>query len=101
MTVFDDDALHAMLAGIPQWSGDSKGITRTVEAPDFRTAIMIVNDVAEAAEEANHHPDIDIRYRTLTFYLSTHSAGGVTSADVDLARSIDAIVNGHDAVPEG
>lgn len=97
MTVFDDDALHAMLAGIPQWSGDSAAIRREVQAPDFRTAIAIVNDVADAAEEANHHPDIDIRYRTVTFILSTHSAGGVTSADVDLARTIDAIVNGHDS----
>jgi 4a-hydroxytetrahydrobiopterin dehydratase len=96
MTVFDGDALHAMLAGIPQWSGDTKAITRTVVATDFRTAIGIVNEVADAAEEANHHPDIDIRYNTLTFTLSTHSAGGVTSADVDLARSIDAIVNGRD-----
>jgi 4a-hydroxytetrahydrobiopterin dehydratase len=92
MTVFDDDALSAMLAGIPQWSGDTSAITRTVEAPDFTTAITIVDEVAEAAEEANHHPDIDIRYSTLTFTLSTHSAGGVTSADVDLARTIDAIV---------
>ncbi|AYY14333.1 4a-hydroxytetrahydrobiopterin dehydratase [Actinobacteria bacterium YIM 96077] len=97
MTVFDNDALHAMLAGIPQWSGDTTGIHRTVQAPDFRTAIAIVDDVAEAAEGANHHPDIDIRYRTLTFTLSTHSAGGVTSADVDLARTIDAVVNDHNA----
>lgn len=97
MTVFDDDALHAMLAGVPQWSGDTKSISRTITAPDFRTAVIIVDDVADAAEEVNHHPDIDIRYRDVTFTLSTHSAGGVTSADVDLARSIDAIVNGHDA----
>ncbi|NEE00505.1 4a-hydroxytetrahydrobiopterin dehydratase [Phytoactinopolyspora halotolerans] len=96
MTVFDDDALHAMLAAIPQWSGDTKAISRTVQARDFRTAISIVDDVADAAEEADHHPDIDIRYRTLTFTLSTHSAGGVTSADVDMARTIDAIVNGRD-----
>ncbi|WP_129667135.1 4a-hydroxytetrahydrobiopterin dehydratase [Phytoactinopolyspora endophytica] len=95
MTVFDDDALYAMLAGIPQWSGDTKAISRTVRARDFRAAIGIVNDVADAAEEADHHPDIDIRYNTLTFTLSTHSAGGVTSADVDLARTIDAIVNGR------
>ncbi|NED98055.1 4a-hydroxytetrahydrobiopterin dehydratase [Phytoactinopolyspora alkaliphila] len=99
MTVFDGDALDAMLTGIPAWSGDPSAITRTVEAPDFMTAIAIVNEVADAAEEANHHPDIDIRYNTLTFTLSTHSAGGVTSADVDLARTIDAIVNGRSSTP--
>lgn len=95
MTVFDDDALGAMLAAIPQWSGDTSAITRTVNAPSFRSAITIVDEVAEAAEEADHHPDIDIRFRTLTFTLATHSAGGVTSADIDLARSIDAIVERH------
>jgi len=52
----------------------------------------VVDRVAEAAEAADHHPDIDIRWRTLTFTLATHSAGGVTAKDVDLAGTIDEIV---------
>ncbi len=55
-------------------------------------ASRLVQHVAEAAEASDHHPDIDIRYTTLTFTLSTHSAGGVTAKDLDLAGRIDRLV---------
>ncbi|GIJ70252.1 4a-hydroxytetrahydrobiopterin dehydratase [Virgisporangium ochraceum] len=64
-------------------------ITRTVETESFPAAIALVNAVAEAAEAADHHPDIDIRWRTVTFSLSTHSAGGVTSKDIAMAAKIN------------
>ncbi|MCJ0894026.1 4a-hydroxytetrahydrobiopterin dehydratase [Rhodococcus sp. ARC_M12] len=76
-------------ARLTEWTVVEKSITRTVELTSFRAAIEVVNRVADAAEEADHHPDIDIRWRTLTFTLSTHSAGGLTQKDVDLARRID------------
>ncbi|PSL01813.1 4a-hydroxytetrahydrobiopterin dehydratase [Haloactinopolyspora alba] len=95
MTLLDTDDIRSALDGLPEWSGDTSGITRTVEAPDFPTGIAVVDDVAEAAEAADHHPDIDIRWRTLTFALVTHSAGGVTRADVDMAHAIDRIVARH------
>lgn len=65
---------------------------RRATAPSFMAAIGWVVAVAEAAERADHHPDIDIRWRTVTFGLSTHDVGGITSLDVDLARVVDGIV---------
>jgi 4a-hydroxytetrahydrobiopterin dehydratase len=83
-----DDALRAL----PQWRRVDSSIVRTVELPTFPTAIEFVSRVAAAAEAADHHPDIDIRWRKLTFTLSTHSAGGLTQKDVDLAHRIDALL---------
>lgn len=80
-----------------EWTGSPAGIERTVSAPDFLTAIRMVAQVAEAAEAANHHPDIDIRWRRVRFGLSTHDAGGVTALDLDLAAAIDAIAAAHRA----
>ncbi len=82
-----DDALTRL----PEWTLAEKSITRTVEAPTFPAAIDMVSRVAVAAEAADHHPDIDIRWRTLTFTLSTHSAGGLTEKDVRLAHEIDSL----------
>jgi 4a-hydroxytetrahydrobiopterin dehydratase len=87
--LLDAAALKNALAGLPGWSGDTAAITRTIEAESFPAAIALVNRVAEAAEAADHHPDIDIRWRTVTFSLSTHSEGGVTSKDADLAATIN------------
>jgi 4a-hydroxytetrahydrobiopterin dehydratase len=81
----------------PGWSGDVEGIVRTVTARSFLEAVRIVDDVAAAAEAADHHPDIDIRWRTLRFALSTHSAGGVTDRDIELADTIERLVGVHGA----
>lgn len=86
------DEVRSALGLRPGWAGDAAAITRTVELPSFRAAIAVVDQVAEAAEEMNHHPDIDIRWRTLTFRCTTHSAGGVTVRDLDLAARIDEIL---------
>jgi 4a-hydroxytetrahydrobiopterin dehydratase len=75
----------------PGWSGDTSALRRNVEFPDFPTAIAAVGEIAQAAEQMDHHPDMHIRWRTVTFTLSTHSAGGVTSLDFDLARRISDI----------
>lgn len=81
--------MRAALTDLPGWEGDPRMLRRTIEFSDFPAAIDAVVAVAQAAEDANHHPDIDIRWRTVTFSLSTHSAGGVTQQDLDLARRID------------
>lgn len=81
--------ITAALADLPKWQREGQSLTQTVDCPDFPAAIALVNRVAKAAEEANHHPDMDIRWRTVTFTLSTHSAGGITSLDVLLAQRID------------
>ena len=91
-TVLTDSERDTALAGLDGWTGDAEGLRRTVELADFPTAISVVDRVAEVAQERDHHPDIDIRWRTLTFVCATHSAGGVTEADVQLAEKINEIV---------
>ena len=94
MEPLDSAAVDAALAGLDGWSGDINGITRTASLPTFPAAIAAVDRIAEAAEQADHHPDIDIRWRTLTLSLSTHAAGHrVTKRDIALARQIDAILS--------
>jgi 4a-hydroxytetrahydrobiopterin dehydratase len=90
--LLDDEEILRQLAGLSDWTGDSRGLRRTAEARDFPAAIRAVVDIAEVAEELDHHPDIDIRWRTLHFTLCTHSAGGVTQLDVELAHRIDEIL---------
>lgn len=90
-----DDAITSALTSLPEWQGDASSIRRTAELPSFPAAIDVVRAVADVAEDMNHHPDIDIRYSKLSFVCSTHSAGGVTGLDVDLARRIDEIVAAH------
>ncbi|HSV66055.1 MAG TPA: 4a-hydroxytetrahydrobiopterin dehydratase [Mycobacteriales bacterium] len=80
------------LSTIDGWAGDQTGISKTVELPSFPAAINVVVRVAEVAEAMDHHPDIDIRWRTLSFRCATHSAGGVTRRDIDLAGRIDDIL---------
>ncbi|MBN9109601.1 MAG: 4a-hydroxytetrahydrobiopterin dehydratase [Pseudonocardia sp.] len=91
--LLDDDAITSALADLPGWDRDGDSIVRTAELPDFPTAIRVVGEVAEDAERADHHPDIDIRWRTLTFRLSTHSAGGLTAKDTALAAEISSRVS--------
>ena len=75
------------------WSREGESIVREVKLDDFRGAVALVNRVAEAAEDANHHPDITIHgYNRVRLTLSTHSAGGLTGADLSLARKIDELI---------
>ncbi|APE36739.1 4a-hydroxytetrahydrobiopterin dehydratase [Nocardia mangyaensis] len=90
--LLSDPEITIALATLPEWSREGAAIIRTVQAPSFPEGIELVRKVAAAAEAADHHPDIDIRWRTLTFTLSTHSAGGITAADTALAHTIDTIV---------
>ncbi|NMH98527.1 4a-hydroxytetrahydrobiopterin dehydratase [Pseudonocardia acidicola] len=86
--LLDDAAITSALDGLPGWERDGDSFVRTAKLPSFPAAIAVVDRVAAIAEERDHHPDIDIRWRTLTFRLSTHSAGGLTELDVGLARAI-------------
>ena len=95
MDKLTDSELATALETLGDWTRDGDTIRRDVEAPQFLTGIDYVREVAEVAEQADHHPDIDIRWRRLTFVLTTHDAGGLTQADVALAHAIDAIVGQH------
>ena len=88
------DEVAAALQGLPRWSGDTDGLRRTVELPTFRDAVTSITRIADVAEELDHHPDIDLRWRTLHLAVVTHSSGGVTGNDVELARRIDALLPG-------
>ncbi len=88
-TLPQDEVDRALAGDLSGWSQQGDAITREVEAPSFLAGIRLVDRVAEAAEEMNHHPDIDIRYTTLSFTLSTHSEAGITAKDLELAGRID------------
>jgi len=89
----DENQLRDALGELTCWDGHREtGVHCHRELPSFRDVIRLVNAVAEVAEELDHHPDIDIRYRQVTFTLRTHSAGAVTELDITLARRIDALV---------
>ena len=92
-----DEEITRQLEGLPDWSREGDAIVAKIKAPDFPAAIRIVSDAAEVAEEMNHHPDIDIRWRTTTWRLSTHDAGGLTQLDIELAHRISEVARGHGA----
>ena len=87
----DAEEITRQLESLPGWVGGPASLHRSYDFPDFPTAITGVGEVAVAAEEMNHHPDIDIRWKKLRFTLSTHDAGGVTQLDVELAHRIHEI----------
>ncbi|MFG1945229.1 4a-hydroxytetrahydrobiopterin dehydratase [Nonomuraea sp. NPDC048826] len=85
------------LRELPAWRREGDEIRRTITAPDFPAAIRVVDEIAAEAEALNHHPDIDIRWRTLHLALTTHDQGGLTELDFTLAARIDAIAAKHGA----
>lgn len=87
--ILSEDDIARALVELDGWTSDAGQLRRSVKAPSFAAGIRLVDAVAEAAEAIDHHPDIDIRWTTITFTCSTHSAGGVTELDVALARRID------------
>jgi 4a-hydroxytetrahydrobiopterin dehydratase len=91
-TLLTEDQIAAELAGVPAWAREGDAISRTVRCPTFRAAIALVEGVADAAEAADHHPDILIRWRRVTFTLSTHASGGLTAKDFAMAAQIDGLV---------
>lgn len=100
MTLLSDDGITDELAALPAWRRDGVEIRSVYRAPDFPSAIALVDAVAIKAEAANHHPDIDIRYTDVTFVLSTHSAGGLTELDFALAHEIDDAASAAAARPQ-
>jgi 4a-hydroxytetrahydrobiopterin dehydratase len=91
MPPLPDDQIATRLAELHGWSRDGDMIVKTYELPTFMDAIAFVERVADLAEAADHHPDIDIRYRKVRIALSTHDAGGITQKDFDLAGDVEAV----------
>jgi 4a-hydroxytetrahydrobiopterin dehydratase len=88
--LLDEPEVNRQLETLPGWSTDGSSLRRSIEFPSFPEAIAAVALLAIDAEEMNHHPDIDIRWRTVNLTLSTHSAGGITQLDIELAHRIEA-----------
>jgi 4a-hydroxytetrahydrobiopterin dehydratase len=89
--ILTGQALTDKLNHLSGWSvsEDESAITKTFELADFDAAMVFVNQVAAFAADADHHPDIDIRYNKVSITLSTHSEGGVTEKDISLATLIN------------
>lgn len=87
-----NDQVDAALPDLNGWERSDGALRRSIEFPAFLEGIDVVGRVAELAEQKDHHPDIDIRWRTVTFALVTHSAGGITDQDLEMAKAIDQLL---------
>jgi 4a-hydroxytetrahydrobiopterin dehydratase len=90
--LLSDEEIGKALGRLRDWRLEEGALVRDAELASFPQAIQVVNRIAEIAENDNHHPDIDIRWRTLTFRCSTHSEGGITASDTSLAEEIDGVL---------
>ena len=93
MAVLSDEQVDAALPELAGWERAEGLLRRKVKFPTFLAGIDAVGRVAQRAEAADHHPDIDIRWRTVTFMLVTHSAGGITENDLAMARQINEVID--------
>ena len=87
--LLDEEEIEQRLDELGDWEREGDEIQKIFEFDDFRSAIEFVNDVAKLADRYDHHPDIDIRWNKVTLSLSTHSEGGLTPLDFDLAGEIE------------
>jgi 4a-hydroxytetrahydrobiopterin dehydratase len=90
----DEARVILALSALPQWKREGQIISRIFQFKDFLTAMKFVNQVANLAEQAQHHPDMDVRWNKVTLALTTHDAGGLTEKDFELARQCDALAKG-------
>jgi 4a-hydroxytetrahydrobiopterin dehydratase len=90
MAKLTDGEVRSLLGGIEGWTHVAGGIHKSFSFPGFKSAIAFVNRVADRANDAGHHPDLEIHYNRVVVSLSTHDEGGVTEKDVALAAEIDA-----------
>ncbi len=91
MPTLSPEAAQSRLTQLPGWQIESGELVRTFEFKDFVAALAFVNKVGKLAEQASHHPDIDIRYNRVRLALVTHSAGGLTEKDFDLAAQAQSL----------
>jgi 4a-hydroxytetrahydrobiopterin dehydratase len=91
MALLDDSEVEAKLAELPGWERAGGAITRKFDRGDFAGSVEFVSSLVEPAEAMNHHPDLEISWATVAVTISTHSEGGLTAADFELAAKIDAL----------
>ena len=88
---YTDAQIGERLAALPGWSHQDQAIRRVYETDGWPTTLMLVNALGFVAEAADHHPDLTVSYRRVAVALSTHSAGGITGKDFELARAFDEV----------
>ena len=91
MALLSDSEVEEKLAGLPGWERSGEAIEKRFERGDFVGSVRFVDALVEPAEEMGHHPDLAISWDTVTVTISTHSEGGLTAADFELAAKIDAL----------
>ena len=89
MAVLDDEEIERRIGELDGWERDGNAIKRQFKFDDFQASVDFVNRITPAAEDMNHHPDLAISWNTVDCTLSTHSQGGLTESDFDLARQIN------------
>ncbi len=91
MARLSEEEIGTALEAAEGWSREAEAITKEFERGDFMGSVGLVNEIAPVAEEMGHHPDLAISWDTVTVTISTHSEGGLTAADFDLAERIDGL----------
>jgi 4a-hydroxytetrahydrobiopterin dehydratase len=91
MARLSDEEIEERLSSLDGWERDGEAIRRSFELDDFKGSVDFVNRLTPVAEEMNHHPDLEISWNKVTVILSTHSEGGLTRNDFELAASIDGL----------
>jgi 4a-hydroxytetrahydrobiopterin dehydratase len=91
MALLDDAEIEARLAKLPGWERNGEAISKTFDRGDFVGSVRFVDSLVESAEAKSHHPDVAISWNEVEVSLSTHSEGGLTAADFELAAQIDAL----------
>lgn len=94
MARLSDDEITSGLSDLPGWERRDDEIEKTYELPSFPDAVAFVTRVGFLAEKANHHPDLDVRWRKVRVGLSTHDQGGITGRDLGLAGEIESVATG-------
>lgn len=91
MARLSDGDIDERLAGLEGWERSGDAIVKRFDNGDFKGSVDFVNRLTPQAEEMNHHPDLEISWKTVTVTITTHSEGGITDNDFELARRIDAL----------
>jgi 4a-hydroxytetrahydrobiopterin dehydratase len=91
MSILTPEMVQENLRSLPGWKLEGKEIVRHYQFPDFAAAMAFVNQVAEKADAADHHPDIDIRYNKVKLALVSHDQGGLTERDMKMARALNSL----------
>ena len=100
-TLLTDEEIDHLLGDLPGWRRDGETLVASYDAPDFPTAVQLIVEVGLEAEQMQHHPDVDLRWKVTHWRLSTHSAGGLTQLDFELAQRVSQAAAHLGAVTKG